>query len=149
MMTTVSEAFAAVRARINSGSYSYPVYYHGDDPPILPDTPSPFAFVVFNSEGSSLVAYGGGRGKNLYRNRARVEAFVFSPFAIGMEAITAAAEPIAAQLRSFRDDNISCFEADPIPVGQGSSLAVPGLVSEVSNYQCAIVEAVLTFDQIG
>ena len=148
-MATTSESFAAVRRRIDSASYPYPVYYNGDNTPLLPDTPTSFAFVVFNNEGSSLVAYGGGRGLNTYRNRGRVEAYVFSPFGIGMEAVADAAELIATQLRSFRDNDISCFDADVIPIGQGASLAVPGLVSEVSNYQCAIVEAILTFDQIG
>jgi hypothetical protein len=148
-MATIDQAIAAVRTRLDSGGFPFPVYYNGDTPPILEDVSSPFAFIVFNNEGSTVTGYGGGRGKNLYRNRARIEAFVFSPAWYGMEMTTSRAELIAAQLRSYRDDVISCFEADVIPVGQGSSLAVPGLVSEVSNYNAAIVEVVLTFDQIG
>jgi hypothetical protein len=148
-MATIDQAIAAVRARLDAAGLPFPVYYHGDTPPELAAVASPFAFIVFNNEGSSVTAYGGGRGKNLYRNRARVEAFVFSPAWYGMEMTASRAEMVAAQLRSYRDDVISCFEADVIPVGQGSSLSVPGLVSEVSNYNAAIVEAVLMFDQIG
>ena len=149
MSVTTAEAFAAVRVRLDAGSYSFPLYYHGDEPLILPDTPSEFGFVVFNNEGSTLVAFGGGRGNNTYRNRARVEVFVFAPISTGMEYVTSLAETVGAQLRSYRDDSISCFESDVIPVGPGSTLGVPGLSSDVNNYMCAIVESILTFDLIG
>ena len=149
MSVTTDQAIARVRTRLNGGSYAFSLYYNGDDAPILPDTPTTFAFVVFNNEGSVIAAFGGGRGSNLYRNRARVEVFVFSPMGYGAEAVTAHAETVAARLRSFRDDSISCFSADVIPFGPGSGLSVPGLSSDVSNYQCAMVDCVLTFDQIG
>jgi hypothetical protein len=148
-MATFEQAFAAVRARLDAGGFSFALYYHGDDPPILPDTPAPFAFVVFNNEGSTLAGYGGGRGNNLYRNRARVEAYVFSPFGYGAEAASALAEPVAASLRSYRDQTISCFESDVVFNGPGSSLSVPGLSPEVNNYAAAIVECNLIFDQTG
>jgi hypothetical protein len=149
MMVTATQAFAAVKARLNAGSYSFPLYYHGDDPPALPDVPSPFAFIVFNNEGSIPVSFGGGRGSTVYRNRARVEAFMFLPAWQGLEMAMDYAEVIAVRLRSFRDDFISCFQSDVIPVGLGSTLSVPGLSSEVSNYQCAIAESMLIFDQSG
>src|SRR4029077_20895661 len=148
-MATIDQAIAAVRARLNGAGFPFPLYYHGDTPAELEDVASPFAFIVFNNEGSTVTGYGGRGGQNLYRNRARVEAFVFSPAWYGMEMTASRAELVAARLRSYRDDVISCFEADVIPVGQGSSLSVPGLSVEVSNYNAAIVEAVLTFDQIG
>jgi hypothetical protein len=148
-MVTATQAFAAVRARLNAGSYPYPLYYHGDDPVILPDAPTPFAFVVFNNEGSTAVSFGGGRGSTVYRNRARVEAFVFLPAWQGLEMAMDYAETVAVRLRSYRDDSISCFAADVIPVGHGSVLSVPGLSSEVSNYQCAIAECSVIFDQDG
>jgi hypothetical protein len=149
MAVTTSEAIARVRERLNAGSYTFPLYFNGDDAAILPDTPSPFGFVVFNNEGALAVSYGGGRGNNVYRNRARVEVFVFSPMGYGAETVAAHAETVATQLRSFRDDVISCFGADVIPFGPGSNLAVPGLASDISNYQCALVEAVVTFDLTG
>ena len=149
MSVTTDQAIAAVRARLNGGSYSFPLYYHGDDAPMLPDTPTEFGFVVFNNEGSTLVAFGGGRGHNTYRNRARVEVFMFAPLGTSLEYVSSLAETVAAQLRSYRDDSISCFMADVIPVGPGSTLGVPGLSSDVNNYQCAIVESILSFDQIG
>ena len=148
-MASFDQAFAAVRARLDAAGLSYPLYYHGDNPPSLPDQPAPFAFVVFNNEGSTLAAYGGGRGGNIYRNRGRVEAYVFSPSGYGAEAASQLAEPMAAQLRSYRDDVISCFESDVVFIGPGSSLSVPGLSSEVNNYAAAIVECSLIFDQIG
>jgi hypothetical protein len=152
-VTTASGVFAEIRARLDdAGSgISIPRYYQGDDALILPDTPAPFVFVVFNNEGSGgrPAAYGGGRGANLYRNRATLEAYVFSPVGEGMETVTGYAETVAARMRSYRSATISCFSADVIPVGPGSSISVPGLSSEVSNYQCAVAEIVLSFDQIG
>jgi hypothetical protein len=79
MTVTADQALAAVRSRLESGSLSITMYWHGDDAPVLPDTPAAFAYLVFNNEGSILAGFGGGRGNNLYRNRARVEAYTFAP----------------------------------------------------------------------
>lgn len=154
MSTTASAAFAVIRARLDAmdSGISIPRYYIGDEPPILADTPSPFVFVVFTNDGSGQgpAAYGGGSGQNLYRNRASVEAYVFSPMVgDGLETVLNYAETVASRMRSFRDDSISCFSADVIPIGPGSNISVPGLSSEVSNYQCAVAECMLSFDQIG
>src|SRR6266496_2964044 len=151
MSTTTSQALAAIRTQVGTAGITFPIYWQGEDVPPLPDTPATFAFVVFNNEGSGRgpVAFGGGRGNNLYRNQVTVEAYVFAPSGEGLEVATTAAELIAASLRSFRNDNISCYSADVIPIGPGSSLSVPGLSSIVSAYQCAVAEAFLTFDQIG
>lgn len=151
MSVTASEAYAAVKARLEGAAFSFPLRYQGEDSGPLPDTPSTFAFVVFNNDGSGRgpAAFGGGRGSNLYRNQATVEAYVFAPNGEGLPVAMEAAELLAARLRSFRDNSISCFSADVIPVGEGSALKPPGLNSEVSNYQCAVAEISLTFDQIG
>jgi hypothetical protein len=149
MAVTTSEAIERVRERLNLGNYGFPIYFEGDDAALLPDTPSPFAFVAYNNEGEIAVSFGGGRGNNVYRNRLRVEIFVFSPMGYGAETVAAYAEPIAAQLRSYRDDVISCMGAGVFPVGSGSTLSVPGLSSDISNYQCAVAEAVVIFDLVG
>jgi hypothetical protein len=153
MSTTASQAFAEIRARLDAADsgISIPRFYQGDDPPILPDTPAPFVFFVFNNEGSGSgpVGYGGGRGRNLYRNRGSVEAYTFSPLGEGLQVVCDHAETVAARMRSYRSAGLSCFSADVIPIGPGSSISVPGLTSEVSNYQCAVAEIALQFDQIG
>lgn len=151
MSVTASQALAAVRARLEGGSIAFPLRWQGEDGGPLPDTPSTFAFVVFNNGGSGRgpAAFGGGVGRNLYRNQAIVEAYVFAPNGQGLSVATDGAEVIASLLRSYRDGSISCFSADVIPVGEGSSIAPPGLSSEVSNYQCAVAEIALNFDQIG
>ena len=151
MSTTATQAQAAIRSQIEAGSIAFPLYWQGEDAPILPDDPTTFAFIIFNNEGSgrSPIAYGGGRGANLYRNNATVEAYVFAPNGEGLAVAADAAETIAAQLRSFRSGDVSCFSADVIPVGPGSSISPPGFSSEVSNYQCAVAEIALHFDQIG
>lgn len=153
MSTTASQALAAIRARLNASGIAIPMYWQGDDAPILPDDPAAFVYIVFNNEGSgrSPVAYGGGRGRNTYRNSALVEAYVFAPLGVapGLTSVLEYAETIAAALRSFRNDEISCFSADVIPVGPGSSISPPGFASEVSSYQAAIAEIALQFDQVG
>jgi hypothetical protein len=153
MSVTADQALAAAKARLAGGAIAFPLWWHGDPAPILPDAPAAFAYLVFNNEGAGgrPVAFGGGRGANLYRSRALLEAFVFDPptGADGMGPVMQKAETIAARLRSFRDASISCFGADVIPVGPGSSIAPPGLQSEVSNYLCAVVECAMSFDQIG
>src|SRR3954469_11761754 len=150
MSTTTSQALAAIRTQIGTANLTFPVYWQGEDV-LLPDTPTTFAFVVFNNEGSGRgpAAYGGGTGNNLYRNRAFLEAFVFAPQGEGLSVATDAAELVAASLRSFRSGSISCHASDAKPIGPGSSIAVPGLTSVVSNYQCAVAEATITFDLIG
>ena len=152
-MSTATQALSAIRSRLEaSGSgISIPLRWHGDQQEALPDTPTAFAFIVFNNEGSGPgpVSFGGGSGNNRYRNRAHVEAYVFSPSGEGLSVAMDHAETIAARLRSFRDSDVSCFSADVIPVGEGSKLTPPGLSSEVSNYQCAIAAIELHFDQIG
>ena len=148
-MPTADEAIAAVRARLDGGGFAFPLYYHGEPSANLPDQPSTFGVVVFENFGSALAGFGGGRGQNLYRNSAVVSVYVFSPFGYGQQAASSQAEPIANRLRSYRDDVVSIFNADVKPFGPGADFSIPGLSSEVSNYQCALVEAFLTFDQIG
>ncbi len=149
MSTTTSQALAAIRTQVGTASITFPIYWQGEDVPPLPDTPATFAFVVFNNEGSTLAGFGGGRGNNLYRNNATLEAYVFVPSGEGLSVATDAAELIAASIRSFRNTSISCFRADVVPIGPGSSMSVPGLTSVVSNYQCAVAEVFLSFDLIG
>jgi hypothetical protein len=154
--TTASQAIAAIKARIEAGGLAFPRRYQGEaadsnERVSLPDTPAIFAFIVFNNEGSGRgpAAFGGGRGSNLYRNQATVDAYVFAPNGEGLSVATDAAEQLATLLRSFRDSDISCFSADVIPVGPGSSIAPPGLSSAVNDYQCAVAVIALHFDQIG
>ncbi|WP_439399079.1 hypothetical protein ACRQ5Q_16965 [Bradyrhizobium sp. PMVTL-01] len=152
MSTTEAEARAAVRALLPDSAFAFPLYWQGDEAPTLPNDPAPFAYIIFNNEGSGgrPTAFGGGVGRNLYRNRALVEAYVFSPIGseVGAEATSNRAEQIAARLRSYGDNVISVMAADVIFIGPGSSISVPGLRA-VNNYQCAVAEISLTFDQIG
>lgn len=151
MSVTASEAFAAMKARLDGAGFSFPLRYQGEDSGPLPNAPTTFCFVVFSNDGSGRgpVAFGGGNGRNLYRNQGVAEGFVFVPDGEGLTAAMDAAELVAARLRSFRDASISCFSADVIPVGEGSKISPPGLNSAVNNYQCAIAEVAFHFDQIG
>jgi hypothetical protein len=113
MSTTASQAVAAIRARLSAddSGISLPLRFQGETFEPLSDVPAPFAFVVFNNQGSGgwPVEFGGGAGRNRYRNKATVEAYVFAPNDDGMSAVLDHAETIAARLRSFRDDSVSCI----------------------------------------
>jgi hypothetical protein len=149
-VSTAAEALAALKSRLSTG-ISFSVYWQGDAAPILPDTPTAFAYCVFDNEGSGVfpVSFGNGAGGNTYRNRATLNAFTFSPARYGAAAVLGHAETIAARLRSYRDTYISCFAADVILIGPGSQISVPSIGSAVNNYQCAVAEVSLHFDQIG
>lgn len=155
MSVTADEAFTAIRTRLTAvgSGISIPLYFQGDDPPTLPDDPAPFAFVVFSNDGSGRgpAAFGGGAGRNLYRNSGVIEAYTFSPIGseVGAEKVMQRAETIAARLRSFRSAEVSFTSADVIYIGDGSKISVQGLNSPVNNYQCAVVECAFNFDQIG
>jgi hypothetical protein len=99
MSSSASQAAAAIRARLSADDrgISLPLRFQGEKFEPLSDVPEPFAFVVFNNEGSGgrPAAYGGGAGHNLYRNRATVEAYVFAPNDDGMSAALNHAETIA------------------------------------------------------
>lgn len=152
-MSTSREALAAIRARLEAddSGITIPLRWHGEPNGPLPDDPAPFGFVIFDIEGSGAgpIEFGGGRGHNRYRNNATVEAYVFVPAQSGLPAALDLAETVASRLRSFRDDTVSCFSADVIPIGAGSSIAPPGLDSDVSNFVVALAEVRVTFDQIG
>lgn len=148
-MTTVSQARAAVRSRIEANITSVPLRWQNEDGGPLPDEPAPFVYAEFNTERGSIAGFGGGRGNNLYRNPARIEAYVFVPKGEGLDRAESIAEQIATLFRSYRDQHISCFDASVYPGGDGAELTPPGLSSEVGNYFWAACEVSLHFDQIG
>lgn len=159
-MTTATGARQAVRARLLAASITDAL---GNNVPLrwqnekvdslgneeLPSDPSPFVYVEFLTERADLVSFGAGRGANRYRTPARVDAYVFVPMGHGLDEAEQIAEQIAALFRSYRDADISCFDATVYPGGDGASLKPPGLSSEVGNYFYAVTEISLFFDQIG
>lgn len=151
-MTTFAGARAAIRARLvaDGSGISIQLKFQNEQV-VLPDVAQAFAYVEIENFGATRgpAGYGGGIGRNLWRNEGVITAYTFAPNDEGAEIAEAAAETIAARLRSFRDTDISCFSAVVKPMGAGSSIAPPGLNSEVGNYWCAIAEVAFHFDQIG
>ena len=150
MSTTAKQARNAVKARLAHASITIPLYWSNEHIE-LPDEPTAFAFVVFDNDGPGRgpASFGDGINGNRWRNYARVEAFVFVPRGSSADLADDHAESIAARLRSFRDNDISCFGAAVRETVPGHDLKPPGLDSEVGNYWCAIAEVDLFFDQIG
>jgi hypothetical protein len=160
MGVTATQARQAARSRIESSSIvdrlSNPVPFRWQNEAAdslgnaaLPDSPSPFVYCEFIVESGSIAGYGGGRNFNLYRNHARLVAYVLVPKNSGMDQAESIAEQIAALFRSYQDGTISCFDATVYPGGDGAAINPVGLNSPVGNYFYATMESSLIFDQIG
>jgi hypothetical protein len=158
-VTTATQAFGVVKARIESNRPSLNgvlvlLRWQNQDEDTdgnrsLPDVPAPFAYTEFVTDPARLAGFGGGRGRNLYRNPARIDCYVFVPRGWGLEIATDIAEQFATLFRSYRDGDISCFDASVYPGGNGSDIKPPGVQSDVDNYYWAICEISLHFDQVG
>lgn len=158
-MTTAAAARQVMRARIEAAGISYggnpvPFRWQNEDADsagniALPDTPAPFVYAEFLTEAAALASFGGGRGQNRYRNPARLDAYVMVPKGQGLDAAEDIAEQVATLFRSYRDADISCFDATVYPGGDGASLKPEGLSSDVGNYFYAVTEVSLFFDQAG
>lgn len=161
-MTTAAQARQAIRSRIetagltNGAGGPLPVRWPNEPQDSLgntdlPSPPAPFVYVEVNNTGSANgpAGYGGGSGQNIWRNRGRIEAYVFVPKDDGLDRAEGVAEQIASLFRSYRDEAISCFAANVMPGGDGAMLTPPGLVSEVGNYFWAMCTVRFHFDQVG
>jgi hypothetical protein len=158
--TTASQARQAARSRIEDASIidnkSAPVPFRWQNEAqdslgniALPESASPFVYCEFLVERGPIASYGGGRGQNLYRNYARLVAYVLVPKNSGMDEAESIAEQVAALFRSYADATIKCFDATVYPGGDGAALNPSGLNSPVGNYFYATTEASLIFDTIG
>lgn len=147
-MTTAAEAFAIVKNRITAGGLSVTLCWQNEDVQ-LPDTPAKFIYTEFLTDPADLVAFGGGVGRNLYRNPAQINSYVFVPRGSGITPAMQKAEQVAFLFRSYRDPDISCFDASVLPGGDGADFKPPGIDSEVANYFWALARTSLHFDQIG
>jgi hypothetical protein len=114
-MATLAQAKAAVRARFDAGFTAIPVRYQREDT-ILPDQPEPFVFVEFDLDPPEYAGFGNGRGGNLQRVTGEILAHVLVPVGWGDADADGWGEQIAALFRSYRDDTISCFAAEPLPM---------------------------------
>ena len=155
-MTTASGAFNVIKSRLlaNKPAALSAYRFQNEDEDSagnkeLPNSPTPFAYAEFVTDPGRLVSFGGGRGNNRYRNPGRLDVYVFTPKGEGLTGVTDLAETIAALFRSYRDDDISCFDATVHPGGQGSDFRPAGVASEVDNYFVAVAEISMHFDLIG
>lgn len=154
-MTTATAAFNVIKARLEANvpddSQGNPVTlrWQNEDGDPLPSTPAAFVYTEFLADPASIASYGGGRGANRYRNTAQIVCYVFVPRGWGLVEATTIAETVGALFRSYRDSDISCFEASVMPGGDGASIKPPGMDSEVDNYFYAVMAAEFFYDQIG
>ena len=147
--TDLAGALAIIRARAEAQITTLPLYWQDEDNFDLPDEPAPFVYFEVIARRGRIAGFGAGRGANLYRTPAELNAYVFVPRGMGLPAAAVLAETVAAAFRSFRSGGLSCFDATLHPVGEGEALVPPGLSSAAGNYACVVVSVSLHFDQIG
>lgn len=150
-MTTAAQAFAIIKAHIiaNKPAKVECLRFQNEDGDPLPDEAAPFIYTEFLTDRGSIAAFGGGRMNNRYRNPARIEAYIFVKRGDGNAVALEIAEQFATIFRSYRDADISCFDASVLPGGDGADLKPKGITSRVSNYFYACVEVSLFYDLIG
>lgn len=140
-MTTVSQAFTAIRTRLEANPITgLPLRWQNEQPTDLPDEPSAFAYVELLTDRTYIAGFGGGRGSNLWRTEGELQAHVYVPVQVGLTVATDYAEQIAALFRGYRDSDISCFAAHVEP---GSQDETDG------NYWAAHAIIALQFDLVG
>lgn len=161
-MTTLVQAIAAFKARITDPTYKPTYTQNGDtfemllkwqdDDQVLPSTPAPFVFFEIHLDRAGFAAFGGGRGQNLQRNTGELNGYVMVPRGWGLETMAGYAELIATAFRSYRSNDISCFEASIMPIGEGAQLVPPGLSQQdgfAGNYACILCSVEFFYDQVG
>jgi hypothetical protein len=150
-MTTASGAFGVLKSRLTSNKPASltDLRWQSEDQGPLPDTPAAFAYTEFVTDASAVVSFGGGRAQNRYRNPARLDVYVFVPRGGDLADALTLGESVASIFRSYRDADVSCFDATVYPFGNGSDLKPPGMSSDVGSYYCVVVEVSLFFDLIG
>lgn len=148
-MSTLADVITALKARAASQITMLPLYWDRDERPTLPEMASPFVFFTIDASPARFVAFGGGRHANLQRTAGELIAFIFLPRDWGLEQHATYGEHVAAAFRSHRDEHVSCSAVSPSPAVDGSSLAPPGLDSEVDKYACTIVAVPFHYDGVG
>ena len=148
-MSTFGQVVTALKARAAVQITLMPVRWDRDQPPQLPDVPSPFVFFRLEMDRARFIEAGGGRGSNRQRTDGELWGLVFMPREAGLEAEATYGEHVAAAFRSYRDAYVSCGPVTPAPAVPGSDLMPPGMDSEVGNYSCIVAAVPLYFDQTG
>lgn len=146
MSIDIGEAWALLRARAEAQITGLPMWWAMENS--APDESAPFVFFTIVSEKGDFIERGAGRASNRYRNRARLEAYVFVPIGWGMQAALDVAKPVAAAFRRYAVPYLKFEGADIHPVAEGAELVPPGLSSAAGNCACCVVEAPFYFDQI-
>jgi hypothetical protein len=153
-VTDVRQAYDVLSGILAAGLPTVPLRWQGKEEDSfgnrrLPDDPAPWIYAEYLTDPVDLVGFGGGLGRNLYRNPGRLDLYCFIPRGQGLEPALDLAESAAKLFRSYRDADVFCQKVSVFPGGDGSSAQPPGITSEVANYFYAVTQVDLYFDQIG
>ncbi|CAB4196028.1 hypothetical protein UFOVP1299_50 [uncultured Caudovirales phage] len=110
-MTTIVLAYAHLRSRAESMFTACPLSWKGDKPFIVPDDPTPFAWIELRTTPAKMVSVGGVRGSNWHEQEATLEALFMVPVGYGEQFALALAEQFSAVFRNYLTDEIHCGSA--------------------------------------
>lgn len=106
----------AVKARVESlwsdpaGLHpEVPVFWQNEPNNNLPSTEFIMVEVIGESEG--IVGYGGGRGRNEWAEKGRIETSVLVPINTGVDIAWTLADDFATIFRGWRSGGITCYGA--------------------------------------
>lgn len=155
-MPTVSQAIATIKPVIEAALPVNPetgqqvsLTVHGDRRMELPDTPTPFVFVTFQTERARVIENGGGLGSNRHRQRLTALILIFLPLGWKCTRGTDYAEAFALPFRAFQQDGVTIEDVTVDPGGPGSEIALPGIDNAAVDYFWSGCEANFHFDLIG
>lgn len=106
----------------------------------VPATPAGFVYVEVLAEASTLVSYGGGRGRNNYRDDGAILLHVLVPIGSGVQAALDYAEDGAAIFRGLAFDGIRYGAASIVNLGEQA---------DQGNYWQVLARIEFHFDRVG
>lgn len=149
MPFSTKEALTTLNNKLNSAIADVPVIADGNQDYIVPDIPATFLFVDAYIWDNRIADFGGGLGKNRYRNRGSYDVYCLIPKGYGQDLALDYAQRVRDAFSSFRVDDLLVEYVLITPGGDGSTLQLVGISSDVDNYYFAVAEVSFYFDEIG
>jgi hypothetical protein len=149
MPMSAKEALSQLDVKLTSAITDIPIVSDFNTDYVLPDVPSTFIFVDSYIWDSTIADFGGGLFKNRYRCRGNYDVYCLIPKGSGRDVAMDYAQQVRSAFTSFRVDDLLVDSVMITPGGDGSTLKIVGITSEIDNYYFAVAEVSFRYDEIG
>lgn len=143
------DALDTLGQKLSDAITTIPIVSDGNSDYILPDNPSSFIFVDCYIWDTTIVEFGGGLLRNRYRSRGNYDVYCLIPKGYGRNMAMDYAQEVRDALTSFRANDLWVDNVLVTPGGDGSTLKLVGISSDIDNYYFAVAEVSFYFDEIG